>query len=292
MMQGATMAKRQVSDFLADRMPARLIAYRNEWNKSADELPDPVGYITYEPQELAKFPAVITIVMSTSKVSLADYDGDEPEYRVTYQMRTYVWVTARGGRSVTDKRDDLVTVLRDLLMDVPGLDHGPCKYRVKEDTIREEFSDLEVINPNKDTIIGGAYIGYDLESYELLNRDGLGTVGWGTGLGVAVTVDQIDAVANAPKTVRAEDMGSGAVDLTWYPSTWEGGKVLITGYKVESSVDSGSTWITSVINTASREGLASVTGLTIGNAYLFRVAGINSEGTGASSASSNEVTLA
>lgn len=290
MMTGPTQAKLQVSGFLADRMPARLVDYRNTWNLSAAQLPDPRGYINYEPLVLDKWPMIINVVMNTSSVRLDDYTAEEPIYEVTYQMRTYIWAKTNGAKAVTDMRDNLVTVIRDVLLDHPGLDDAACNYRVQETTVREEFSDLTLVKG--DRVMAAAFIAYDLVSQEVLSRDILGTVGWGTNKGVVLTVDLIDATPNAPTFLRAEDMGSGAVDLTWNESTWEGGIAELTGYKIESSVDSGTTWITFVADTSSRDGLGSVTGLTIGNSYIFRVAGLNTQGTGASSSSSNEVSLA
>jgi len=288
MMTGPMQAKLKVSTFLANRMPVRLVDYRNTWNLSADQLPDPRGYINYEPLVLDKWPMIINVVMNTSRVRVDDYTGDDPEYEVTYQMRTYVWAKTNGAKAVTDMRDNLVTVIRDVLLDHPGLDDAACKYRVNEDSVREEFSDLTLIKG--DRVMAAAFIAYDLVSLEVLTRDPLGVVGWP--VGVVLTVDLIDAVPNAPSNLRAEDQGSGVVDLTWNESTWEGGVAELTGYKIESSVDSGTTWLTAVADTTSRDGLGSVTGLTIGNSYIFRVAGLNTQGTGASSASSNEVTLA
>lgn len=291
MMQGPTQAKLQVSTFLSNRMPARLIDYRNEWNRSASELPDPRQYITYEPLVLDRWPSVITIVMGTSNVVVDDYLEEDPEYKITYQMRTYVWAKADGGKAVTDMRDDLTTVIRDLLLDVPGLDDAACDYKVREDSIREEFSDLTVTGTTKKSLIAGSYVAYNLESTEVLNRDTLGIVGWGTGTGMTLTVDLIEKTPNAPTVLRAEDLGGGSVELVWNESTWEGGLSPITGYKVESSIDGGSTWITEVANTSSRDGQATLGGLTIGSTYVFRVAAINAQGTGATSAPSNTITL-
>lgn len=289
-MTGPTQAKLQVSTFLANRMPARLVDYRNTWNLSASQLPDPRGYINYEPLVLDKWPMVINVVMGTTKLKVDDYYADNPEYEVTYQMRTYVWVRANGAKAATDMRDNLVTVIRDVLLDHPGLDDASCAYNVKDSTVKEEFSDLTLLKG--DRVMAAAFIAYDLTSTEVITRDSLGVVGWGTGKGVVLAVDLMQAVPNAPSLLRAEDKGLGVVDLTWNESTWEGGVVPITGYRVESSIDGGTTWSTSVASTGSRDGFASITGLLIGTAYSFRVAGVNDRGVGATSVSSNEVTLA
>jgi hypothetical protein len=289
MMKGPRQARHAITEFLADRIPARTVAYRNEWNKSSSELPDPQKYMATEPMALDKWPTVITVCLNTRSIArdTDSYDGD-PSYDIIYEMRTYIWVKANGSNAVTDMRDDVTTVVRDLLLDHPSIDSGDCGYFVEESTMREEFSDLTSLGKG-DRIMAGAFIAYEMRSTETLERDVLGILGI---QGVTLTVDMIDPVPNAPTRVRVQDAGSGSVTATWQESTWEGGKVYLTAYKVESSTDGGTNWTTVVADTGSREGAATVTGLTIGESYIFRVAGFNSEGTGASSASSNEVTLA
>ena len=41
MMQGPRLAKNYVTNYLANDMPSRLVGYRNEWNLSSSQLPDP-----------------------------------------------------------------------------------------------------------------------------------------------------------------------------------------------------------------------------------------------------------
>ena len=78
--------------------------------------------------------------------------------------------------------------------------------------------------------------------------------------------------------------GSGSVILSWSAPINNGGAA-ITGYMVESSQDGGTTWTTEIANTGSSAGYASVTNLTAGQPYDFRVSAINAAGTGAASAS-------
>lgn len=80
--------------------------------------------------------------------------------------------------------------------------------------------------------------------------------------------------------------GNGQVALTWTaPSI----AVAITDYVVQYSSNSGSNW-TSFSDGVSTSTSATVTGLSNGTAYIFRVAGVNIIGQGAWSSSSGSVT--
>jgi hypothetical protein len=90
-------------------------------------------------------------------------------------------------------------------------------------------------------------------------------------------------VADAPTGV-AGTAGDNQVALTWTAPASNGG-ASITDYTIQYSLDSGSTWLTfgDAISTATS---VTVTGLSNGTTYVFRVAAVNNVGTGAYSASS------
>ncbi len=91
----------------------------------------------------------------------------------------------------------------------------------------------------------------------------------------------------APTTVLAT-RGNTTVDLTWTAPVSDGGSP-ITGYKVQ--VRQGATLVRTdtLVGTAT---IATITGLTNGTSYNFRVQAVNALGTGAASASSANVTPA
>jgi hypothetical protein len=91
----------------------------------------------------------------------------------------------------------------------------------------------------------------------------------------------------APTALSATG-GNAQASLTWTAPSYNGGSS-ITDYSVQYSSDSGSTWST-FSHTASATASQVVTGLTNGTAYVFRVAGINSNGTGTYTAASSSVT--
>lgn len=85
-------------------------------------------------------------------------------------------------------------------------------------------------------------------------------------------------------TGLAGTAGDTQVSLTWTAPSYAGGSA-ITDYVVQYSSDSGSTWLTfadGVSTTAS----STVTGLTNGTSYLFKVSAKNSVGTGSAVTSS------
>ena len=85
--------------------------------------------------------------------------------------------------------------------------------------------------------------------------------------------------------------GDGQVSLTW--SAPADGGATITGYDVEWSGDAGATWSTPLSSaTTSAATAATVTGLTNGTGYIFRIAAINANGTGTFTDASGTMTPA
>ncbi|NCX18625.1 MAG: fibronectin type III domain-containing protein, partial [Acidimicrobiia bacterium] len=78
------------------------------------------------------------------------------------------------------------------------------------------------------------------------------------------------------------------VELDWDAPTSDGGAP-ITDYVVEYSTDSGSTWTTFTDGTSTTT-FASLRGLTVGTAHVFRVSAVNSSGRGVASSVSATVT--
>lgn len=287
MMSGSRLAKQFVTNYLAADLPSRLVAYRNHWNLSASQLPDPRLYVSHEPFQLDRWPTIITIVMSTDSINRTAYTSAfDPDLQVVYDMRTYVWVRDAGAQTVTDQRDNLTTVVREALMDHPSLSaydsDVPCSPKIDEGTIVEQFSDLTLIKGER--LLAGSYIGYSLTLDEVLTRNPLGIM-----QSSEATVEKMAATPNAPTNVVAV-AGDTEATLAWVESTWNGGVYEISGYTIQQSLDDGDTWSTVVADTGSVEGFYRVTGLTNGFDYQFRVAALNGGGTGAYSASSLEVT--
>ena len=287
MMSGPRFAKNYVSNYLSNDLPSRLLTYRNNWGLSSRQLPDPRRYLSYEPFALDTWPTIINLVINTRSITREGYEFDhDPNFRVIYEMRTYVWVRDAGAEIVTEQRDNLTTVVREALMDGPSLSEYdttvPCSPKVDEGTIREEFSDLTLIKGER--LLAGAYIAYDLALEEIIDHTALGVF-----TSKEATVTQLPITAVAPTNLLGV-AGDGQVTLSWKESTWNGGVHEISGYTVQQSTDSGSTWTTVTADTGSTEGIYVVTGLTNGNAYSFRVAANNTAGVGAYSAASTAVT--
>lgn len=96
-------------------------------------------------------------------------------------------------------------------------------------------------------------------------------------------------VPDAPTSVSGTS-GNAQVSLTWTAPTYNNGAA-ISDYTIQYSSNSGSSWST-FSHTASATASITVTGLTNGTAYIFRVAAVNSAGTGSYSTNSSSVTPA
>lgn len=178
LMNGSHAAKKYVNDYLTRDLPIRLIRYRNGWNLDSTDLPDPAQYIAYEPLAIDEWPSIITVALSMNGLERIGYDSIDPLYRVSYSMRTYVWVRDEGNEAVTLMRDRLTTVVRSALLDYPCLKayDSRTSFRavISENTIREEYSDITLLKG--DRMMAGAYIAYTLELDEVVTREPIGIV--------------------------------------------------------------------------------------------------------------------
>lgn len=74
--------------------------------------------------------------------------------------------------------------------------------------------------------------------------------------------------------------GNKEVSLTWTVVDSQVTGEELVGHRIQQSTDNGASWSDAIADTASVLGGATVTGLTNGTAYLFRVAGISAAGSG------------
>ena len=172
LMYGAQFAKSFVNNYLKSDIPNRLVRYRNGWNLSDTDLPNPLEYLTYEPLVLDSWPTIITVAISTKSFNRHDYSlSYDPMYKVTYVMRTYIWVKTEGSMETTDMRDRLTTVVRSALLDYPCLrrEGEANDALIDEGTFAEEFSDLTLLKG--DRVLAGAFLSYELSIDETLARE-------------------------------------------------------------------------------------------------------------------------
>jgi len=115
----------------------------------------------------------------------------------------------------------------------------------------------------------------------------------GTGTASATSSASTASLPGAPTVLAAtvtesELSGTATVALSWTAPTSNGGSAL-TDYTVEYSSDSGSTYSVFADGTSTTES-ATVTGLSNATTYTFRVAAVNSVGTGSSSSEASTTT--
>jgi hypothetical protein len=182
--EGPWQAKQFITSYLADDLPERLVAFRNAWQLDDSRLPDPAKYLAYEPIGLDEWPMINTIQMNTRLMERVDYDNysTDPVYRVTYNMRTYIWVRDEGPAETTESRDRLTTVVRSALLDHPSMTKSEELYfpsvtsevMLDEGTLREEYSDLTYAKGQR--VIAGAYLAYEFSLNEPILRQSRGLV--------------------------------------------------------------------------------------------------------------------
>ncbi len=102
----------------------------------------------------------------------------------------------------------------------------------------------------------------------------------GTGTASSTTDATPRTVPAAPTSLSATP-GNAQVSLSWFAPTNNGGST-ITDYKIEYSSNAGTSWNTFTDGTSTGT-TVTVTGLSNGQAYQFRVSAVNTAGTGAAS---------
>lgn len=118
-------------------------------------------------------------------------------------------------------------------------------------------------------------------TYTQPTREGYKVYKFTAGTG-AIALQNLTAAPSAPSSVTGV-AGNQQVALSW-PAAFSAGPS-ITDYVIEYSSDAGSTWTVFSDGTGTST-TATITGLTNDTAYLFRVAAVNSIGTGAYATSS------
>lgn len=178
LMHGSHFAKAFVNNYLSYDMPQRLVTYRNGWGLDDETLPTPVKFVTYEPLAMDEWPTIITVAISASYFDRLGFVGSDPEYRVAYNMRTYVWVRTEGSEETTLMRDRLSAVLRSALLDYPSMKftdpRNTFQAEIEQTSISEEYSDLTLLKG--DRVLAGAYLGYTIYMNEIVTRADIGTL--------------------------------------------------------------------------------------------------------------------
>lgn len=178
LMHGSHFAKSYVTTYLENDLPQRLVSYRNGWNLDSESLPSPTKYLSYEPIALDEWPTIITVAISMMGMERNGWYQNHPEYRVRYNMRTYVWVREEGSDEATLMRDRLTTVVRSALLDRPCLKATDPRQTfeavIDEATLREEYSDLTLLKG--DRVLAGAFLSYEMHINEISAREDIGTV--------------------------------------------------------------------------------------------------------------------
>ena len=88
--------------------------------------------------------------------------------------------------------------------------------------------------------------------------------------------DTTQTVPGAPRMLRATASGQTQIDLDWNAPSSNGNSA-ITGYRIEVSTDSGSSWSDLVLDTGSSSRNYSHTGLSAGTTRHYRVSAINAD---------------
>lgn len=128
-------------------------------------------------------------------------------------------------------------------------------------------------------------------TYRISAINSIGTsVPSGTVSATTSSTTTVPTVPQPPIGLAANVVSSSQINLSWTTPSNNGGSA-ITGYKIDRSINGGSSWGTLVSNTGSTATTYSNTALIANTAYAYRVSAINSVGTSAVSNTASGTTL-
>src|SRR5689334_9969951 len=129
-------------------------------------------------------------------------------------------------------------------------------------------------------------------TYRISAFNSIGTsVPSGTASATTSSTTTVPTVSQPPIGLPASVVSSSQINLSWTTPSNNGGSA-ITGYKIDRSINGGSSWGTLVSNTGSTATTYSNTALIANTAYAYRVSAINSVGTSVVSNTVSGTTLA
>ncbi|MCY4398542.1 MAG: fibronectin type III domain-containing protein [Gemmatimonadetes bacterium] len=178
----------------------------------------------------------------------------------------------------------------DLSWDEPSYDGGGISgYLIEVSTNRgSAWSDLEVNTRSTSTtyshtgLTGGTTRHYRVSA--------ISSAGTGDASNVASATTDIGP-PSAPVSLSAVALSESRIQLSWGPPTNDGG-ARITGYRIDESRTGGTVWTTLVGNTRSTSMTYTHGDLPPGTTRTYRVAAINSQGTGVYSRRASATTRA
>jgi hypothetical protein len=118
----------------------------------------------------------------------------------------------------------------------------------------------------------------------------INSVGASSPSGIASATSASATVPQSPTSLTANTTSSSQINLSWTAPANNGGSQ-ISGYQIERSTDSGSTWSVPVPNTGSVSTMYSDAGLAHSTTYTYRVSAINSIGASSPSNTSSATTF-
>ncbi|HEU5489048.1 MAG TPA: fibronectin type III domain-containing protein, partial [Candidatus Nitrosotalea sp.] len=179
----------------------------------------------------------------------------------------------------------------DLSWNAPGSDGGSAitGYKIERSINGGTFSIL--VANTADTATAYSDTGLTSNTNYAYRISAINSVGTSSPSNTASATTPVTITAPQPPTgLAATAISSSQINLSWSAPANNGGSA-ITGYKIERSIDSGSTWSTISSNTGSTATTFSDTSLAQNTAYTYQVSAINSVGTSSPSDTATATTF-
>ncbi|CUR52255.1 putative spherulin 4 [Nitrosotalea devaniterrae] len=213
---------------------------------------------------------------------MANWSGPESYYSDLTSYAKSLGYTMTVGNPGTDTLPSYIGTVDNLMIyENPGLPALSALQGWHTGYDKSNFSMIAFgVNSISQSFLTSAsnYVGYiDLTNDVLDNPYDTVPPYFGTLVADLDTGSVAPTAPSAPTGLAATATSSSQINLSWTAPSNNGGSA-ITGYKIERSLDNGSTWNTIVSNTGSVLTTYSNTGLTASTPYTYRVSAINPVG--------------
>ena len=227
---------------------------------------------------------------------MANWSGPESYYSGLTSYAKSLGYTMTVGNPGTDTLPSYIGTVDNLMIyENPGLPPISALQSWHTSYDKSNFSMIAFgVNSISTSFLSSAsnYVGYiDLTNDVLDNPYDTVPPYFGTLVADLDTGSASPTAPQVPTGLTANSVSASQINLSWTAPSNNGGSV-ITGYKIDRSINSGSTWGTLISNTGSVVTTYSNTALVANTAYAYRVSAINSVGTSAVSNTASGTTFA
>lgn len=163
-MHGPTYGREIITQWLRAQFPSILQDLRVEWGMNESQLPDPVLYVSREPDELDRWPLIAVTTGIEAVTRRLEHDTEGGNYLASYPVEVYSWVRAEGKGPTIEMRDAMATAIKVALLMYPTFGRTDEDVSLNEATFEQRYSELQHVKGER--YVAGSLSAFGLQVYE------------------------------------------------------------------------------------------------------------------------------